>query len=70
MQASWTRLGELLLEAFDEINRDVEAHVLQTEVEIRAGFCDKEVEDCAAGEAEKEVDRDGNVPLSNGVAYS
>uniref|UniRef100_A0AAV1VHU8 Uncharacterized protein n=1 Tax=Peronospora matthiolae TaxID=2874970 RepID=A0AAV1VHU8_9STRA len=67
LQASWTRLGELLLEAFDEIHRDVEAHVLQTEVEIRVGFCDEEIEDCAAEEAEKEVDRDGDLPLSNGV---
>ena len=71
LQASWTKLGELLLEAFDEICRDVEAHVLQTEVEIRVGFGDVQAQRNAAGGAKEKVDKDlkkaDDSPLKEGV---
>ncbi|KAF1787326.1 Exonuclease 1 [Phytophthora cactorum] len=43
-QPSWTALGKLLLEAFEENNRSEHADVVQTAVEIKVTFDEQEVE--------------------------
>ncbi|KAG1709478.1 hypothetical protein DVH05_020133 [Phytophthora capsici] len=42
MQPSWSSLGKLLLEAFEENNRDERFDVLRTEVEIHVGYDEEE----------------------------
>ncbi|CAI5709259.1 unnamed protein product [Peronospora effusa] len=41
LQASWTKLGTLLLEAFEDINRDDEVDVMRTQVQIQVGYDDE-----------------------------
>ncbi|RQM18841.1 hypothetical protein DD237_002609 [Peronospora effusa] len=57
LQASWTELGKLLLEAFEDINRDDEVDVMRTQVQIQVGY-DEETETREKREDEKvEVDQ-------------
>ncbi|CAH0474473.1 unnamed protein product [Peronospora belbahrii] len=56
-QASWMGVGKLLLEIFEDINRDKEADVMQTQVQIQAE--DNEEMDDKGDREEDKVDQDG-----------
>ncbi|POM69131.1 nuclease 1 [Phytophthora palmivora] len=54
-QPSWSVLGKVLLEAFEENNRDEHADVMRTKVEIKLGYDEQEVDKEVEVEKELEV---------------
>ncbi|OWZ11557.1 uclease 1 [Phytophthora megakarya] len=58
-QPSWCALGKVLLEAFEENNRDEHADVVRTKVEIKIGFEEQE-ETGAKMETENTLKRESN----------
>ncbi|KAG7380689.1 Rad2 nuclease [Phytophthora pseudosyringae] len=62
-QPSWTGLGKILLEAFEENNRDEHADVMRTAVQIKVGY-DEQV----LGEEEKEeVEMEERIEVGKGA---